>query len=81
MEDSQRVRYYRLNTEDMVFAQEVLSYRLHQREQRERKRQEEQELQAAYAARMQSQDGINPPSTPPINEDRDNNRLGMDGEI
>ncbi|MEH2255985.1 hypothetical protein [Nostoc sp.] len=32
----------------------------------------------AYAARIQSKYGINPPSTPPINEDGSNNRLGMD---
>jgi hypothetical protein len=65
LEDSKRVRYYRLNTEDVVFIQNVLDYRQRQREDREKKRQEEQELQATYAARMQMQYGINPPSTPP----------------
>jgi hypothetical protein len=37
LEDGQRVRYYRLNTED-VDAQNVLSYRQRQREEKERKR-------------------------------------------
>ena len=78
MEDGQRVRYYRLNPDDVEFAQNVLDYRQRQREDRERKRQDEQEQNAAYAARMQSQYGINAPSTPPINEDGDNNRGGMD---
>ncbi|MEH1765671.1 MAG: hypothetical protein V7L27_01115 [Nostoc sp.] len=81
MEDGQRVRYYRLNTEDVEFIQKVLDYRQQQREEKERKRRQEQELQAAYAARMQAQYGINPPSTPPINEDGDNNRGGMDTEV
>ncbi|MEH1828173.1 MAG: hypothetical protein V7L22_23030 [Nostoc sp.] len=58
MEDGQRVRYYRLNTSDVEFIQKVLDYRQRQREERERKRQESLELQAAYAARMQSQYGI-----------------------
>ncbi|MCC5654035.1 DUF3854 domain-containing protein [Nostoc sp. XA013] len=80
LEDGQRVRYYRLNTEDVEFVQKVLDYRQRQREEKERKRQESLELQAAYAARMQAQYGINPPSTPPINEDGDNNRGGMDTE-
>jgi hypothetical protein len=78
MEDGQRVRYYRLNTEDVEFAQKVLDYRQRQREEKERKRHQEQERNAAYAARMQAQYGINAPSTPPINEDGDNNRGGMD---
>ncbi|MEH2430807.1 MAG: hypothetical protein V7K26_25545 [Nostoc sp.] len=56
--DGQRVRYYRLNTLDVEFIQKVLDYRLHQREDRESKRHQEQELQAAYAARMQSQYGV-----------------------
>lgn len=80
LEDGQRVRYYRLNTEDVEFAQKVLEYRQRQREERERKRQEEQDRNTAYAARMQSQYGINTPSTPPINEDGSNNRGGMDTE-
>jgi hypothetical protein len=80
LEDGQRVRYYRLNPNDVVFVQNVLSYRQRQREDRERKRHEEQERHAAYAARMQSQYGINAPSTPPLNEDGDNNRGGMDTE-
>ncbi|MEH1810323.1 MAG: hypothetical protein ACYTXT_34380 [Nostoc sp.] len=80
MEDGQRVRYYRLNTSDVEFIQKVLDYRQRQREDRERKRQNEQERNAAYAARMQSQYGINAPSTPPINESGDNNRGGMDTE-
>ena len=75
LEDGQRVRYYRLNTEDVEFIQKVLDYRLHQREDRERKRQEEHTV---YAARMQSQYGINPPSTPLINESGSNNWGGMD---
>jgi hypothetical protein len=80
LEDGQRVRYYRLNTEDVVFAQEVLEYRQRQREDREKKRQEEQAQNTAYAARMQSQYGINAPSTPPPNEDGSNNWGGMDTE-
>ncbi|MBG1271122.1 plasmid replication protein, CyRepA1 family [Nostoc sp. WHI] len=80
LEDGQRVRYYRLNTEDVEFAQQVLEYRQRQREEKERKRQESLERDAAHKARMQSQYGINPPSTPPINEDGDNNRGGMDTE-
>ncbi len=78
LEDGQRVRYYRLNTEDVEFVQKVLEYRQRQRQEKERKRQESLERDAAYAARMQAQYGINPPSTPPINEDGDNNRGGMD---
>ncbi|QFS52170.1 hypothetical protein [Nostoc sphaeroides] len=78
LENGQRVRYYRLNTENVVFIQEVLSYRLRQREDREKKRQEEQTKNAAYAARMQSQYGINPPSTPPLNKDGSNNWGGVD---
>ncbi|MBW4428803.1 MAG: DUF3854 domain-containing protein [Nostoc desertorum CM1-VF14] len=78
MEDGQRVRYYRLNTEDVEFIQKVLEYRQRQREEKEKKRQQEQDRNVAYAARMQAQYGINPPSTPPINEDGSNNRGGMD---
>ncbi|MEH2160513.1 MAG: plasmid replication protein, CyRepA1 family [Nostoc sp.] len=78
LEEGQRVRYYRLNTLDVVFAQEVLEYRQRQREEREQKRQEEQQRNATYAARMQVQYGIGTPSTPPLNEDGDNNRGGMD---
>lgn len=58
LEDGQRIRYYRLNTENVEFIQKVLDYRQRQREDRERKRHQEQELQAAYAARMQSQYGV-----------------------
>ncbi len=36
MEDGQRVRYYRLNTDDVEFAQKVLDYRQRQREEKER---------------------------------------------
>lgn len=68
LEDGKRVRYYRFNTEDVVFAQEVLEYRQRQRDQREQKRQEEQQRNAAYAARMQAQYGIGTPSTPPLME-------------
>lgn len=64
-----------------MFIQKVLSYRQRQREEKERKRQESLELQAAYAARMQMQYGINAPSTPPINEDGDNNRGDIDTEV
>jgi hypothetical protein len=78
LEDGQRVRYYRLNTEDVVFAQKVLEYRQRQREDRERKRQDEQAQNAVYAARMQFQYGINAPSTPPNNESGSNNWGGMD---
>lgn len=81
LEDGKRVRYYRLNTEDVEFAQLVLSYRQQQREQKERFRQDEQDQNAAYAARMQTMYGINPPSTPPINVIGDNNCGGMDGEV
>ena len=79
VEDGQRVRYYRLNTEDVEFAQKVLEYRQKQREEREQKRHQELERNAAYAARMRTQYGINPPSTPPPNVIGDNNRGGMDG--
>jgi hypothetical protein len=72
VEDGKRVRYYRLNTDDVEFAQRVLEYRQRQREEKERKRQEEQERQAAYAAGVQAQYRIeldrpssNLPSTPP----------------
>jgi hypothetical protein len=78
LEDGQRVRYYRLNTEDVVFIQNVLDYRQRQREEKERKRQESQDKNTAYAARMQSQYGINAPSTPPINESGSNNWGGVD---
>ena len=79
VEDGKRVRYYRLNTEDVEFAQKVLEYRQKQREEREQKRHQELERNAAYAARMRTQYGINPPSTPPPNVIGDNNRGGMDG--
>ncbi|MBE9052862.1 DUF3854 domain-containing protein [Nostocales cyanobacterium LEGE 11386] len=78
LEDGKRVRYYRLNTEDVAFARNVLEYRQRQREDKEKRRQEEEERNAAYAARMQTMYGINPPSTPPINEDGSNKRGGMD---
>ncbi|MHC5939401.1 hypothetical protein [Nostoc sp.] len=81
LEDGKRVRYYRLNTENVVFIQNVLDYRQKQREEKERKRQDEQERHRSYAARMQSQYGINPPSTPPINESGSNNAGGMDTEV
>ncbi|MCC5633189.1 hypothetical protein LC613_37445 [Nostoc sphaeroides CHAB 2801] len=58
LEDGKRVRYYRLNTENVIFIQSVLSYRQRQREDREKKRQESQTKNAAYAARMQSQYGV-----------------------
>jgi hypothetical protein len=60
------------------FIQNVLSYRLRQREQKERMRQEEQERNAAHKARMQTQYGINSPSTPPNNESGSNNWGGVD---
>ncbi|MGF2037268.1 MAG: hypothetical protein RMZ43_018430 [Nostoc sp. CmiVER01] len=41
--DGQRVRYYRLNTQDVEFIQNVLDYRQRQRQDRERKRYEEQQ--------------------------------------
>ncbi len=78
LEDGKRVRYYRLNTEDVVFARNVLEYRQRQREEKEKRRQEEQERNAAYAAKMQTQYGIDTPSTPPINEDGNNKRGGVD---
>ncbi|NDJ25570.1 DUF3854 domain-containing protein [Nostoc sp. B(2019)] len=80
VEDGKRVRYYRLNTDDVEFVQQVLEYRQQQREHKERKRQEEQERQAAYTATMQAMYGINAPSTPPTNKDGSNNWGGMDGE-
>ncbi len=61
LENGQRIRYYRLNTEDVEFAQKVLEYRQKQREQREQKRRQELERNAAYAARMRTQYGINLP--------------------
>jgi hypothetical protein len=57
VEDGKRVRYYRLNPDDVAFAQKVLDYRQRQREERERRRQAEQEHQAAYAAKMQTMYG------------------------
>jgi len=80
LENGQRIRYYRLNTEDVAFIQQVLQYRQRQREQKERKRHQEQEINAAYAARMQMQYGINPPSTPPKHEDGSNHCRGMDAD-
>ncbi|WP_341532028.1 hypothetical protein WKK05_40780 (plasmid) [Nostoc sp. UHCC 0302] len=80
VEGGKRVRYYRLSTEDVVFAQQVLEYRQRQREERETKRQEEQERNAAHQARMQAMYGINLPSTPPNNEDGSNNWGGVDGQ-
>ncbi|WP_226890019.1 hypothetical protein [Nostoc sp. MG11] len=80
-EDGQRIRYYRLNTDDVAFARKVLEYRQRQREEREKQRQEQQERNAVYAARMQTQYGIAPtsqaPSTPPNYEDGGNNRGGV----
>ncbi|MEH1893127.1 MAG: hypothetical protein V7K92_28165 [Nostoc sp.] len=38
VESRKRVRYYRLNTDDVIFVQKVMEYRLHQREERETKR-------------------------------------------
>ncbi|WP_414545879.1 plasmid replication protein, CyRepA1 family [Nostoc sp. CCY0012] len=78
LEDGKRVRYYRLNSEDVMFARNVLEYRQRHREDKEKRRQEEQERNAAYAARMQTQYGINTQSTPPNNEDGNNNRGGVD---
>ncbi|MCG6138799.1 MAG: hypothetical protein MET45_30110 [Nostoc sp. LLA-1] len=78
VEDGKRVRYYRLNTEDVMLARNILEYRQRQREDKEKRRQEEQERNAAYAARMQTMYGINPPSTPPNNEDGNNKRGGVD---
>ncbi len=80
LENGQRIRYYRLNTEDVEFAQKVLEYRQKQREQREQKRRQELERNAAYAARMLTQYGINPQSTPPKYEDGSNNGRGMDAD-
>ncbi|MEH1892683.1 MAG: hypothetical protein V7K92_25635 [Nostoc sp.] len=65
VESRKRVRYYRLNTDDVIFVQKVMEYRLHQREERETKRHQEQEHNEAYAARMHMQYGINASSTPP----------------
>ncbi|WP_414545579.1 hypothetical protein [Nostoc sp. CCY0012] len=59
LEDGKRVRYYSLNTEDVMFARKVLEYRQRRREEKERKGQEEQEINANYAARMQTQYGVN----------------------
>ncbi|BAT56617.1 hypothetical protein NOS3756_56290 (plasmid) [Nostoc sp. NIES-3756] len=80
VEDGKRVRYYRLNTEDVAFARQVLGYRQRQRDERERRRQEEREQQAAYAARMQAMYGIDVPSNPPANVIGNNNCRGMDGQ-
>ncbi|BAT56615.1 hypothetical protein NOS3756_56270 (plasmid) [Nostoc sp. NIES-3756] len=81
MEDGKRVRYYRLNAEDVAFARQVLGYRQRLREERERRRQEEKEAQAAYAARMQAMYGIDVPSNPPANVIGNNNCGGVDGLI
>ncbi|MEA5507679.1 plasmid replication protein, CyRepA1 family, partial [Halotia wernerae UHCC 0503] len=85
LEDGKRVRYYSLNTDDVAFVHRVLEYRQRQREERERRRQEEQEQNAAYAARMQTQYGVdvvrhssNLSSTPPNNGDGSNKWGGMD---
>ncbi|MCG6138772.1 MAG: hypothetical protein MET45_29970 [Nostoc sp. LLA-1] len=80
LEDGKRVRYYRLNPEDVVFVRNILEYRQRQRKDKEKRRREEQERNAAYAARMQTQYGINTPSTPPNNEDGNNKRGGMDSQ-
>ncbi|MEH2140697.1 hypothetical protein [Nostoc sp.] len=61
MESGKRVKYYRLNTEDVAFARMVLDYR--QQQEREPKRQQEQELQAAW---MQTMYGIHASSTLPL---------------
>ncbi|WP_414545754.1 hypothetical protein [Nostoc sp. CCY0012] len=53
VENDKRVRYYRLNTEDVVFARKVLEYRQRQREKKERKGQEEQ---AGYKRELCSED-------------------------
>ncbi|MBD2682404.1 MULTISPECIES: plasmid replication protein, CyRepA1 family [Nostoc] len=79
-ENGQRVRYYRLDPDDVAFACQVLMYRQAQRAQRERRRQEKQAQNAAYAARMQTMYGVNTPSTPPIIEDGSNNCEGVDGQ-
>ncbi|MBD2451246.1 DUF3854 domain-containing protein [Nostoc sp. FACHB-152] len=79
-ENGVRIRYYRLNQEDVAFAKQVLEYRQRQREEKERRRQEEQALQAAYAARMQTMYGINAPSNPPVNKNGSNNWGGVDGQ-
>jgi hypothetical protein len=81
VEDGKRVRYYRLNTDDVAFAKRVLEYRQRQREEKQRRRQTEQEKHAAYTAIMQTIYGINAPSTPPINEDGSNNQGGMDAAL
>jgi hypothetical protein len=57
VEDGKRVRYYRLNPDDVAFAQKVLDYRQRQREERERRRQEERERNEAHAAKMQTMYG------------------------
>ncbi|MBD2254874.1 hypothetical protein [Nostoc parmelioides] len=64
LEDGKQVRYYRLNAEDVAFAQRVLEYRQRQRDDREKRRQKEREVQAAYEARMQAMYGIDAPSPP-----------------
>jgi hypothetical protein len=81
MEDGKRVRYYKLSTEDVAFARQVLGYRQRLRDERERRRQEEREAQVAYAARMQAMYGINAPSNPPANVIGDNNCGSMDGQV
>ncbi|WP_431356849.1 plasmid replication protein, CyRepA1 family [Komarekiella delphini-convector] len=84
LEDGKRVRYYSLNTDNVAFARNVLEYRQQQREEKERRRQEEQEQNAVYAARMQTQYGVdavryssNLSSTPPNNGDGEHNRGGV----
>ncbi|MBW4564996.1 MAG: DUF3854 domain-containing protein [Mojavia pulchra JT2-VF2] len=81
VEDGKRVRYYRLNTDDVVFAKQVLEYRQRQREEKQKRRQQEQDKHAAHAARMQSMYGINTPSNPPTNEDGSNNWGGVDAAL
>ncbi|MEJ1934679.1 hypothetical protein WDZ92_31150 [Nostoc sp. NIES-2111] len=81
LEDGKRVRYYRLSTEDVAFAQRVLEYRQRLRNDRERRRQEEREQQAAYADRMKVMYGIDAPSNPPANVIGNNNCGGVDGQV
>jgi hypothetical protein len=73
-----RERVYRLNSDDVAFALQVLIHRRQRREQREIQRQEARERNALFAASLQKGSGLQPMSTPPQNETESTNRGGVD---
>lgn len=68
----EQIRYYRLATEDTIFALKVLQYRIKQREKKAEKELERQQQNREHQARIQTQYGIEPPpksvTTPPNKE-------------